>query len=121
MVKYLESHISITLPLTIKQFNLGQSNPTFLIIDGKESKYVIRKKPPGTILNKTAHAVEREYRVLDALKGARVPVPKVYHLCRDATVLGTPFYVMEFLQGRIFSNVTLPTVPKLEKAKQYCV
>ena len=101
--------------MNITQFKLGQSNPTFLIMDRKGSKYVIRKKPPGVIMNKTAHAIDREYQVLNALKATRVSVPRVYYFCDDESVIGTCFYVMEYLQGRIFSDVTLPTIPVVEK------
>ncbi|KAI8909064.1 kinase-like domain-containing protein, partial [Gorgonomyces haynaldii] len=118
--QYINKHHPVALPLQIKQFKLGQSNPTFLIIDQKGSKYVVRKKPPGQLLSKTAHAVEREYKILKALgTKSSVPVPQVYLLCEDTQVIGTPFYVMQFLQGRIFSDVSLPTVPNHQKAEYY--
>ncbi|KAI9205657.1 kinase-like domain-containing protein [Polychytrium aggregatum] len=92
-------------PLDIRQFKLGESNPTYFLKDARGSRWVLRKKPPGKLISKTAHAVEREYRILHAL-GTKtdVPVPKVYVLCEDPAVLGTPFYVMEFLDGRIFDD-----------------
>lgn len=75
------------------------SNPTYLLTDGDGRQYVLRKKPPGKLVSQTAHAVEREYRIIDALgKEGSVPVPKVYALCLDNIVLGTPFYVMEYLK-----------------------
>ncbi|OZJ04403.1 hypothetical protein BZG36_02396 [Bifiguratus adelaidae] len=98
-------------PLEIKQFKLGQSNPTYLLVDGDKMKYVLRKKPPGSLISSTAHAVEREYRVIKALgEKTDVPVPKVYLLCEDRSIIGTPFYVMKFLEGRIFSDVRLPSL-----------
>ncbi|KAJ2777632.1 hypothetical protein GGI15_004443 [Coemansia interrupta] len=106
----------IALPLALKQFNVGQSNPTYLITDARGKKFVLRKKPAGQLLSKTAHAVEREYRVLDALgRHSSVPVPRVYALCEDTSVLGTPFYLMEFLEGRILPDVRLPEIPQTER------
>ena len=88
--------------LTVHQFGYGQSNPTFLLsAAGKE--YVLRKKPPGKLLP-SAHAVEREYRVIKAMKGAGVPVPEPFHLCEDPAVIGTAFYLMERVKGRIFRD-----------------
>jgi len=80
----------------------GQSNPTYFLTDNNEVKYVLRKKPPGKLLSKTAHAIEREYQVLAALENTDVPVPKVYCLCEDNDVLGTPFYVLS--QRKTFSD-----------------
>ncbi|KAL7008819.1 hypothetical protein EMMF5_001565 [Cystobasidiomycetes sp. EMM_F5] len=80
--KYLASQIPhLKLPLDVKQFKFGQSNPTYFITDASGKKYVMRKKPPGTLLSKTAHAVEREYRIIKTLgEKTDVPVPKVYCL-----------------------------------------
>ena len=89
-------------PLTVRQFGYGQSNPTFLLTAGGKA-YVLRKKPPGKLLP-SAHAVDREYRILKALSDADVPVPKTYLLCEDDTVIGTPFYMMELVVGRIFRD-----------------
>jgi aminoglycoside phosphotransferase (APT) family kinase protein len=94
--------------LVVRQFKGGQSNPTFWISDGARG-YVLRKKPPGKLLPK-AHQVEREHRVMAALAGTDVPVPKVLGLCEDPEVIGTAFFVMEMLEGRIFWNVQLPNV-----------
>ncbi|KAJ1666224.1 hypothetical protein IW140_003212 [Coemansia sp. RSA 1813] len=106
-----QSNPDIAAPLTVKQFNVGQSNPTYLINDSRGRRFVLRKKPAGQLLSKTAHAVEREFRVLDALsKHTNVPVPHVYALCEDTSVLGTPFYLMEFLEGRILADVRLPEI-----------
>ncbi|RKP09401.1 kinase-like domain-containing protein [Thamnocephalis sphaerospora] len=114
---YLAQHISgFTTPIEIRQFSLGQSNPTFLVQEAGGARYVIRKKPPGQLLSNTAHAVEREFRVLDALgRHTDVPVPRVFHLCEDTSVLGTPFYVMEFVKGRIFSDVRFNTLAPEER------
>ena len=70
----------------------------------------MRKKPPGKLLSKTAHKVEREYRIIHALEQTDVPVPKTYCLCEDDAVVGTPFYIMEFLDGRIFTEPWFPGV-----------
>ncbi|XP_059280736.1 probable acyl-CoA dehydrogenase IBR3 isoform X2 [Lycium ferocissimum] len=98
---------------TLSQFGHGQSNPTFLIDvrSGTLAKrYVLRKKPYGNLLA-SAHAVEREYEVLHALSThTLVPVPKVFCLCTDSSVIGTPFYIMEYLEGRIFIDPKLPDV-----------
>ncbi|CAK9187525.1 unnamed protein product [Ilex paraguariensis] len=98
---------------TVSQFGHGHSNPTFLLEVGSDSsvkRYVLRKKPPGKLLE-SAHAVEREFRVLHALgTHTLVPVPKVFCLCTDSSVIGTPFYIMEYLEGRIFLDPKLPGV-----------
>lgn len=90
---------------TIHQFQGGQSNPTFLLESGG-SKYVLRKKPPGKLLP-SAHMVEREYKVIAALKNTDVPVPEALHLCEDKSVIGTPFYVMRFVEGRVYAHPRL--------------
>ncbi|KAI9014996.1 kinase-like domain-containing protein [Gaertneriomyces semiglobifer] len=107
-------------PVEVKQFKLGQSNPTYFLKDATNTRYVLRKKPPGALISQTAHAVEREYRVLNALgQHTDVPVPKVFLLCEDKSVLGTPFYIMEFLEGRIFSDNLLSTIPVSERRAYY--
>lgn len=98
----LEAFISleaptITLPIVLQQFLHGQSNPTLLITDSKKVQYVLRKKPPGQLLSKTAHAIEREYKVMKALQNSAISVPKMYCLCEDQNVIGTPFYVCSHL------------------------
>lgn len=98
---------SLTNPF---QFGYGQSNPTYLLKSPDGSQYVMRKKPPGKLLSKTAHQVDREYRILHALEHTDVPVPKTYCLCEDDSVVGTAFYVMSFLDGRIFEDPALPDV-----------
>ncbi|KAL2020667.1 hypothetical protein VTK56DRAFT_8063 [Thermocarpiscus australiensis] len=114
-VRALEKWLSkkmplIELPLDVKQFGFGQSNPTYQLTSADGKRYVLRKKPPGKLLSKTAHKVEREYRIISALAGTDVPVPKAYCLCEDESVLGTPFYIMEFLDGRIFEDPVIPSV-----------
>lgn len=81
---------------------------------------MLRKKPPGVLISKTAHAVEREYRIIRALgENSDVPVPEVYTLCEDVDVIGTPFYVMEFLKGRIFTDVRMLDLPFEERREWY--
>ena len=86
-------------PLSIEEFKGGQSNPTYLV-KTKTQSYVLRRKPPGKLL-KSAHAVDREYRVITALNNTDVPVPKTFALCEDTEVVGTAFYLMEFMDGRV--------------------
>ena len=99
--------------LTVEQFRGGQSNPTFLLSDGK-TRYVLRRKPPGKLLP-SAHAVDREFRVLKALHGTDVPVAKPYALCEDESVIGTAFYIMEFMQGRVLWDPSLPGLSTAER------
>ncbi|KAJ3265191.1 hypothetical protein HDU77_006046 [Chytriomyces hyalinus] len=103
-------------PIQIKQFKFGQSNPTYFIVDANNNRFVLRKKPPGALMSKTAHAVEREFKVINALfQHSNVPVPRVYFLCQDNAVLGTPFYLMDFLKGRIFGDNALPELSSLSE------
>lgn len=90
--------------LTVEEFAGGQSNPTYLLSAG-ESQYVMRRKPPGTLL-KSAHAVDREYRVMSALQETDVPTARTYALCTDDEVIGTWFYIMEYLDGRVIWDST---------------
>jgi len=99
--------------LLVRQFKGGQSNPTFWIHDGKTA-WVLRKKPPGKLLP-SAHAVEREHRIMSALAPTDVPVPEVSSLCEDESIIGTPFFVMAYVEGRIFWNVQLPKVETPEE------
>src|SRR5690348_5183986 len=97
---YFAAHVSeIKTPIEVQQFKGGQSNPTYLIV-ARDRKYVLRRKPPGTLLP-SAHAVDREYRIMHALRNTEVPVPRMVCLCEDASVIGTAFYVMECVDGRI--------------------
>ena len=95
-------------PLKAEKFAGGQSNPTFRLTAGSGA-YVLRRKPPGQLL-KSAHAVDREYRVITALRDTGVPVPKTYVLCEDEDVIGSMFFVMEYLEGRVFWDAKLPEV-----------
>ena len=100
-------------PLRIEQFRGGQSNPTYKLVTPARS-YVLRRKPPGRLLP-GAHAVDREYRVITALGGQGFPVARTYALCLDEAVIGTPFYVMEMVEGRIFWEADFPEVPHDER------
>jgi aminoglycoside phosphotransferase (APT) family kinase protein len=116
--RYLASHVAgFGGPLSVQQFGGGQSNPTFLLTAGGR-RYVLRKKPPGQLL-KSAHQVDREYRIMKALAATDVPVPKMHALCEDESVIGTSFYVMDFLEGRIFRDPQLPGVAPSERAAIY--
>jgi aminoglycoside phosphotransferase (APT) family kinase protein len=106
LVSYLQGKMDISGDLEIKQFSFGQSNPTYLLTQ-HDKAYVLRKKPPGKLLP-SAHAVDREYRILKNLEKTDVPVPKMVLLCEDADIIGTPFYIMEHVEGRIFRDPTLP-------------
>ena len=103
--------------LQVCQFKGGQSNPTYWLAD-RERQYALRKKPPGKLLQ-SAHAVDREYRVMRALSDTDVPSAKMYALCEDDSVIGTAFFVMEYVQGRIFWNVQLPEVEPEERRAIY--
>lgn len=103
--------------ITVTALTGGQSNPTFrLEVDG--TRYVLRKQPAGHLLP-GAHAVDREYRVMKALQNTAVPVPLMHAYCDDAAVLGTPFYVMEWLEGRVFVDQSLPGMAPSERAAIY--
>src|SRR5262250_26183 len=107
--RYMRAHVEgFAGALTVRQFRGGQSNPTYYLSAGAR-EYVLRRKPPGKLLP-SAHAVEREYRVITALAGSGVPVPRTYALCEDPAVLGTAFYVMEFVPVRLFSDPSAPGV-----------
>jgi aminoglycoside phosphotransferase (APT) family kinase protein len=93
-------------PLQVEQFKGGQSNPTYLLKTPAGS-FVLRRKPPGKLLP-SAHAIEREYRVMNALRGSGVPVPRMHCLCEDTAVIGSAFYVMEHVHGRILWDPALP-------------
>lgn len=104
-------------PLTVEQFKGGQSNPTYrLRTPGRV--YVLRRKPPGSLLP-GAHAVDREARVQEALGFLGFPVPKVYRLCTDDTIVGSAFYIMDYVEGRIFWEITLPEVTRAERPKYF--
>lgn len=104
-------------PLRVQQFQGGASNPTFLVTGGDGHRYVLRKKPPGQLLA-SAHQVDREFRAMRALEG-QVPVPKMRALCEDPDVIGATFYVMDYLEGRIFRDATLPGLTPKDRAEIY--
>ena len=101
-------------PLEIAQFKGGQSNPTYLLAAGRQ-RYVLRRKPPGKLLP-SAHAVDREFRVIRALAATDVPVAKALALCEDDAVIGTAFYVMEYVSGRVLWDPQLPDRAPAERA-----
>ncbi len=115
---YLAGHVQgYRGPLTVRQFTGGQSNPTYLLIT-PERRYVLRKRPPGLLLA-SAHAVDREYRVMSALgEHTDVPVPRTHCLCMDESVLGTAFCVMDHVPGRILRDPAFPELPR-EQRRQY--
>ncbi|WP_394729307.1 phosphotransferase family protein [Altererythrobacter sp. GH1-8] len=100
-------------PLSIERFAGGQSNPTYRLITPTRD-YVLRKKPPGKLL-KGAHAVEREARIMGALQGTGVPVPEIHAVCEDDAIIGTGFFVMDLVKGRIFWDATFPDVPDADR------
>jgi aminoglycoside phosphotransferase (APT) family kinase protein len=114
---YLAARMPGIGPIRIQQSQGGQSNPTFLL-GCANGCFVLRKKPPGTLLP-SAHQVEREFRVIKALHGSKIPVPLAVLLCEDADVIGTPFYVMEFVKGRVFDRPDLEALTALERREAY--
>ena len=119
LASYLEANIDeFKGPLTASKFAGGQSNPTFKI-DAASGSYVLRRQPPGKLL-KSAHAVDREYRVLAALADTDVPVARVYHLCEDPEVIGSIFYIMEFCDGNVHWASSLEDVSSnQQRTKMY--
>ena len=109
LAEWLQSNVAgYAGPLTVRQFNGGQSNPTYkLVTPGRN--YVLRRKPPGLLL-KSAHAVDREYKVITALHAAGFPAPETFGLCTDDGIIGTWFYVMDCVEGRIIWDNTFPDV-----------
>jgi aminoglycoside phosphotransferase (APT) family kinase protein len=115
---YLAQHlVGFKGPLTVKQFKGGQSNPTYQL-DTPARRYVLRRKPPGKLLP-SAHAVDREYRVISALHAQQFPVAEPLVFCADETIAGTPFYVMGFVDGRVFWEPQLPSTNQVERAAIY--
>lgn len=119
LVAYLEVNVDgFSGPITVTKFAGGQSNPTFKI-DAASGSYVLRRQPPGELL-KSAHAVDREYRVLKALANTEVPVARVYHLCEDREVIGSMFYLMEYCDGNIYWRPQLNEIgSSAERAQMY--
>jgi len=105
--RYLRTHIDgFSGPVEVAQFSGGQSNPTFLL-KAASGSYVLRRKPPGKLLP-SAHAVDREFRVISALYSTDVPVARTFVLCEDDSVIGTAFYIMDYVQGRVLWDGSLP-------------
>jgi aminoglycoside phosphotransferase (APT) family kinase protein len=118
LAAYLEKQVpDFRGPLSATKFKGGQSNPTYLI-EAASGKYVLRRKPPGQLLP-SAHAVDREFRVLVALHGGPVPVAQPLHLCTDESVIGSMFYLMQFVEGRIFWDPSLPEATPAERGALY--
>jgi aminoglycoside phosphotransferase (APT) family kinase protein len=114
LAAWLETRVApLAGPLEAAQFKGGQSNPTYLLAAGAQ-RYVLRRKPPGKLLP-SAHAVDREYRVIRALAGTGVPVARALALCEDESVIGTAFYVMEYVGGRVFWDPRLPDLAVAER------
>ncbi|CAN5621037.1 phosphotransferase [soil metagenome] len=112
LAEFMAGHVAgFAPPLSVEQFKGGQSNPTYRLADGGGRHYVLRRKPPGKLLP-SAHAVDREFRVISALNRTDVPTPKAYALCEDDSVVGTAFYIMEYCDGRVLWDPLLPEVPK---------
>jgi len=118
LASYLEARVKgFRGPLSVRQFEGGQSNPTYLLIT-PDAKYVMRRKPPGVLL-KSAHAVDREYRITKALFEQDFPVPEPLHLCDDESVIGTMFYVMRHVDGRVFWDCRMPDLNREDRGKLY--
>jgi aminoglycoside phosphotransferase (APT) family kinase protein len=113
--RYMREHVEgFSGTLTVEQFRGGQSNPTYRLTAG-DRRYVLRRKPPGKLLP-SAHAVDREYRVITALQGTAVPVARTYALCEDEAVVGTAFYIMDCIDGRVLWDPMLPGCSPAERA-----
>ncbi len=118
LARYLAAHLpGFAGGLVVRQFQGGQSNPTFHL-ETRDATYVLRKKPPGRLLP-SAHAVDREFTVLKALAESPVPVPRVHLLCTDESVIGQMFYIMDHVPGRVFADRALPGIPPDERAAMY--
>jgi aminoglycoside phosphotransferase (APT) family kinase protein len=106
-------------PITLETFKGGQSNPTYKLVSPKRT-YVLRTKPgPVAKLLPSAHAIEREFKVMQGLQGTDVPVPQMHVLCEDESIIGRAFYVMEFVQGRVLWDQTLPGMSNAERGAHY--
>lgn len=118
MVEHVPGFNGSAADLSIEQFQGGQSNPTYRVTSNTGACYILRRKPPGKLLP-SAHAIDREYRVMQALSGTDVPVPKMYGLCEDEAVIGTAFYLMEYITGRILWDPALPDMSPAERSAHY--
>ena len=114
LASYLDERLGGSTPIVVQQFEGGQSNPTFLVERAGE-KLVLRKKPPGKLL-RSAHQVDREYRVMHALRDTDVPVPEMVALCEDEAVLGTVFFLMRHVPGRVIADSRLPGLQPEERS-----
>lgn len=121
LTSYLRQHLDCgpegTLP-ELTPIAGGFSNPTFFLKYSSQADYVLRKKPAGKLLP-SAHAIDREYRVMAALESTDVPVPKMLHYCEDDSLIGTPFYIMERVEGRVLHDNTLPDMSPEERGQYY--
>ena len=118
LAAYLRSHVDPLIgDLAIEEYQGGQSNPAYRIT-AADNRYVLRRKPPGKLLP-SAHAVDREYRVMSALSRTDVPVAKTLALCEDDSVIGTAFYVMQYVEGRILWDPTLPGMNREQRSAHY--
>jgi len=118
LARHLRScSLSRSADVAVSALSGGQSNPTYLVDDGTQ-RFVLRKKPPGALLA-SAHAIDREYRVMSALEGSDVPVPRMLGYCDDTSIVGTPFYLMEFLVGRVLMDPSLPGMQPDERGAVY--
>ena len=121
-ISSLQRYLSQTIPAigtiqSAEKFSGGQSNPTYRL-HCENQDYVLRSKPPGELL-KSAHAVEREFRVMDALAGSEVPVPAMFHLCEDVNVIGSVFFIMSHENGSIYWDPALPELNASERISLY--
>lgn len=115
---WCESHIDgFKGPVSLEKFAVGQSNPTYLM-RADSGRYVLRSKPPGSLLQ-SAHAVDREYRVMHALSETDIPVPRMYALCEENDVIGSMFFVMEHLQGHTYLDPALPDLQRGQRRELY--
>ena len=117
--RYMKEQVpGFVSPLSVGQVRGGMSNPTFILSDGAGKRYVLRKKPPGKLLP-SAHAVDREFRIISALWDTEVPVAKAYVLCQDPSIIGTDFYIMDFVDGRVFRGYELTELEPTERRAVY--
>ncbi|MAY88218.1 MAG: phosphotransferase family protein [Pseudooceanicola sp.] len=115
LARWMEDNIKgFQGPVTLSKFEGGQSNPTFRV-DSPSGQYVLRRKPSGPVLP-SAHAVDREFRVLEAMRRGGVPVAGVHALCQDNEVIGSDFYIMDFVEGRVFWDPRLPDMSNETRA-----
>jgi aminoglycoside phosphotransferase (APT) family kinase protein len=118
LAKYLQGRLpGFDGEMVVRQFQGGFSNPTFHL-QTRDRAYVLRKKPPGKLLP-SAHAVDREFRVLNALQDTGVPVPHVHFLCEDESIIGTMFYVMDYVEGRVYTDRMLPGCTPQQRWEMY--